>query len=722
MRRISIVYEDDAFGRTLLDMAQATLLSLSLDVFSKAKLPVQTNDMGTSELSGIEEAVQQLCESTEKRASEISDVVLLLVRAHYSASMLDFVLSCTYQLDFPRESVLFVLGAPLLDMFETPNQKSFMDLLQDNLNGKMDIHQRPILQNPENVIVAHGFPHPADIKVPAVEEYQSVMKSYVATLPEVGAFEPCYASIEGYLLGRMVVSILARMVLRPSNGNSAGDFLNTTYTTGAFFVNTTKIGPFSLPSSEGAGCNQGLRSIWIGPLFHSDQEKGLLGTNLVKSNSSISGSMGFYDKCKFQAMIPRDPILFGHIGTSRFRSAYLLEGILAAIQAANRAGGIQGRELGVVPYISTTGSTAHVKEAFQKVVNTTGQILGFLNNDGQNVTNLAVMWKQLDMGRIFFGPVSGNIKLRIPFISRIINIRSSIDDEAVSLLKYLIETRDYSKISILYDDSSEAYQALVALKAAMYQYSIPIKLFASASSKDPQGLYEQFCNKKDLPELIICLGNAESLGPVVRLISRNSPAIHLAFTSLMLPHEILANSNCQRANASCVFSYPMPHPDREDLAIFREFHNDIKVLNSSQIRNLKVSPSNVSLFAVNTEARLLQIEGYLTTKALIKVMEYMAGDPIVYGPHISDEVMQTSILDTSGLKLGPFSTRPCLTDLESDIISGCECNQGMRSVFLYHFVNENGEIASVPEYHFGEVPFSTCDLKVKQGKLCELHF
>jgi hypothetical protein len=96
------------------------------------------------------------------------------------------------------------------------------------------------------VIVTQVVPFPGDESVPAV-------KSYRAALAALGGDnKPGFVSLEGYLVGRTVISVLGKIDGAPTRAN----FVETVTKTGAIDLG-------GLTLHYGSGDNQGLDTVYL---------------------------------------------------------------------------------------------------------------------------------------------------------------------------------------------------------------------------------------------------------------------------------------------------------------------------------------------------------------------------------------------------------------------------------------------------------------------------
>ena len=164
----------------------------------------------------------------------------------------------------------------------------------------------------------------------------------------------------------------------------------------------------------------------------------------------------------------KDKILFGQVaalnGPAQALGHGMREGILAAFEEANRAGGINGRKLelrsiddGYEPEKTIQAINGAINE--DKVFALVGAVGTPTSKAGQPIATAAKV--------PFIGPFTGAEFLRDPFNRYVVNIRSSYFQETEAWIEHLTTDLGITRIAILYQDDAFGLAGLAGVKIAM---------------------------------------------------------------------------------------------------------------------------------------------------------------------------------------------------------------------------------------------------------------
>jgi ABC-type branched-subunit amino acid transport system substrate-binding protein len=610
--------------------------------------------------SNFNEAVSFVCTNEKEGAPQAVFIIA------DQALSIDLVDQCKKKLEVPASNnVVFALGSYV-----------HYDTLKEHATVKSWTQL-------DNIYYARVVPSLSDAESILVKQFNDAK----ANLNGI----PTLYTLEGYLAGLFVAEALKRT----QSPVTAQDFLDSIYEGAILYINGLRLGPFyydaiSNPfavSEDKTGCNQGMRQVWIGAL----------------GKPSYSKSYTFYDTCHFTTPKTLAPVIFGHVGSDESVSRKVLQGISMAFNATNLRGGVNGRKLYVASALASDSSVEAAKNTLSTLLSASPNIAGLLGNQGEGATAKETLMSAYEKGVISFGALSGSSELRNPFLANLINVRGMTQDEAHKLTQYVIETKRMNKIAILHDGSPLALQTLNASKAQLFLHSMSAhSIVSTTENADAQSLYNVIFRGNDIPDIIICHGRMDALKGVLQIISTNSPTTKLAFTSMVTKQEIIDNTACETASDLCLLTHPMSLTNRYDKSLFRQFQQDASLFSKD--------PIAFDEFVV--------FEGYFIAQTLIQVIEALP-TPVVSGKDISDRIMSLSIVNSKGVRLGPYSASNC-TAVKVTQVTGCQCNQGMRSIHVYTFSGSaSGQLEPVKdaETPFGELTFSECGIQLSQGKL-----
>ena len=162
-RRFGIIYQDDAFGRSVLRNYHSVLNSYDLPILARSTFSRNTHAVHAS-LFTLGKA----------------DLDAILVVGSYPANSLIINLAHALGHEYVIANLSFVNSQALRDMVEHPN---------------------------ERILVTEVMPDPEDISRPLVRRFRNAM---VATHEEAQHLTDA-VSLEGYILGRFVIDVLERM-------------------------------------------------------------------------------------------------------------------------------------------------------------------------------------------------------------------------------------------------------------------------------------------------------------------------------------------------------------------------------------------------------------------------------------------------------------------------------------------------------------------------------
>ena len=192
-RRFGIVYQEDAFGRSVLNSYHEALEDLGLPILAKASYTWHTHSIhGT--LFTLEKADL--------------DVVMLAATTSNSGDAIDFAR------EFGHE---FVFG--LLSIVN-------LGLLEEKLGQRFG-----------PAVITRVLPDVRDESIPLTGRFRSAFTAYRNSVPEDADRTADESSLEGYVLGRFVISVLERM---PGEPDRKG-FLEAALESGPFILDGWEI-------------------------------------------------------------------------------------------------------------------------------------------------------------------------------------------------------------------------------------------------------------------------------------------------------------------------------------------------------------------------------------------------------------------------------------------------------------------------------------------------
>src|SRR5271166_5218963 len=164
----------------------------------------------------------------------------------------------------------------------------------------------------------------------------------------------------------------------------------------------------------------------------------------------------------------KDKIVFGQVavleGPAQALGRGMREGILAAFDEANRAGGIDGRKL-ELKSLDDGYEPEKTIEAIKKALDE-DKVFALIGPVG-TPTSKAGQPIATDAKVPFIGPFTGAEFLRHPYNRYVVNVRSSYFQETEAWIEHLTKDLGISKIAILYQDDTFGLAGLAGVKLAM---------------------------------------------------------------------------------------------------------------------------------------------------------------------------------------------------------------------------------------------------------------
>ena len=306
--------------------------------------------------------------------------------------------------------------------------------------------------------------------------------------------------------------------------------------------------------------------------------------------------------------VTREKIVFGQVaaleGPAQALGLGMREGILAAFEEANRAGGIARRrlELRSVDDGYEPGKTIEAIKKFlieDKVFALVGSVGTPTSKAGQPIATEAKV--------PFIGPFTGAEFLRNPYNRYVVNIRSSYFQETETWIEHLTKDLGISKIAILYQDDAFGLAGLDGVKLAMAKRNM--SLVASATFKRNTTAVKSALLEimKAEPQAVVTVGPYKPIAEFVKLarqVKMDAVFVAISFVGSDALAEELGNQG-----AGVIVSQVVPFPWDKSLPVVASYQTAITTLDA------KAKPGFVSL------------EGYLVGRLVVETLKRIPGEP-----------------------------------------------------------------------------------------------
>ena len=306
--------------------------------------------------------------------------------------------------------------------------------------------------------------------------------------------------------------------------------------------------------------------------------------------------------------VSKDSILFGQVaalnGPAQALGQGMREGILAAFEEANRAGGINGRKFELKsiddsyePEKTIEATNKAIKE--DKVFALVGAVGTPTSRAGQPIATAAKV--------PFIGPFTGAEFLRNPFNRYVVNIRASYFQETEAWVEHLTNDLGVTRIAILYQDDAFGLSGLAGVKKAMEKRNLSLVAegtFKRNTTAIKSALLEIM---KSQPQAVVTVGPYKPIATFIKLARQLK--VDATFVAISFVGSDSLAQELGSEGAGVVVSQVVPFPGDKSLPVVASYHSALAAVNE------KSKPGFVSL------------EGYLAGRLVVEAIRRIPGEP-----------------------------------------------------------------------------------------------
>jgi len=303
----------------------------------------------------------------------------------------------------------------------------------------------------------------------------------------------------------------------------------------------------------------------------------------------------------------KDNILFGQVaalnGPAQALGQGMREGILAAFEEVNRAGGINGRKLELKsiddsyePEKTIEATNAAIKE--DKVFALVGAVGTPTSKAGQPIATAAKV--------PFIGPFTGAEFLRNPFNRYIVNIRSSYFQETEAWIEHLSTDLGITRIAILYQDDAFGLAGLAGVKKAMAKRNMSLVgegTFKRNTTAIKSALLEIM---KGQPEAVVTVGPYKPIAEFIKLARQLK--VDATFVAISFVGSDSLAQELGNQGAGVIVSQVVPFPRDKSLPVVASYQNALAAVNS------------------NSKPGFVSLEGYLVGQLVVEALKRVTGE------------------------------------------------------------------------------------------------
>ena len=306
--------------------------------------------------------------------------------------------------------------------------------------------------------------------------------------------------------------------------------------------------------------------------------------------------------------VSKDSILFGQVaalnGPAQALGQGMREGIFAAFEEANRAGGINGRKLelksiddGYEPEKTIEATNKAIND--DKVFALVGAVGTPTSKAGQPIATAAKV--------PFIGPFTGAEFLRNPFNRYVVNIRASYFQETEAWVEHLTNDLGVTRIAILYQDDAFGLSGLAGVKKAMEKRNLSLVAegtFKRNTTAIKSALLEIM---KGQPQAVVTVGPYKPIAAFIKLARQLK--VDATFVAISFVGSDSLAQELGSEGAGVVVSQVVPFPGDKSLPVVASYQSALAAVNE------KSKPGFVSL------------EGYLAGRLVVEAIRRIPGEP-----------------------------------------------------------------------------------------------
>ena len=340
-----------------------------------------------------------------------------------------------------------------------------------------------------------------------------------------------------------------------------------------------------------------------------------------------------------------DRIVFGQSAALKGPAATLglgmRDGILAAFQEANAAGGVHGRKLDLVSY--NDGYQPEMAIANTKRLIEEDQVFALIGEVG-TPTSKAVQPITTEQGVPFIGPFTGANFLRDPSLTNVVNVRASYRQETETWIEHLTTDLGFSRIAILYQDDLFGCTGLEEVTKALEKRGLGLVAEGTYMRGTTAVKRALLAIRKSRPQAVVMVGTYEPCAAFIKLA--RTIKLEAVFVNISFVGSTPLAKELGRDGVGVVVTQVVPLPDDGNVRLVGRYQRALKAVNP------------------NAELDVVSLEGYVVGRLVVEALN-----------QLGNSVTRAGLLSTIR-DVGDF-------DLDGITLSyGPGRNQGMDKVYL----------------------------------------
>ena len=333
--------------------------------------------------------------------------------------------------------------------------------------------------------------------------------------------------------------------------------------------------------------------------------------------------------------VSNDKIIFGQVaalnGPAQALGQGMREGILAAFEDSNRAGGVNGRKLELKsiddsyePEKTIVATNKAITE--ERVFALVGAVGTPTSKAGQPIATAAKV--------PFIGPFTGAEFLRNPFNRYIVNIRSSYFQETEAWIEHLTNDLGITRIAILYQDDAFGLAGLAGVKRAMAKRDMALVAEGTFKRNTTAIKSAMLEIMKGQPQAVVTVGPYKPIAEFIKL------ARQLKFDPVFVAISFVGSDSLAQElgnqGAGVIVSQVVPFPADRTLPLVMAYQAALSTINPG------AKPGFVSF------------EGYIVGRLVVEALKRIPGEP---SREAFLNAIESDPFDLGGMTLGFSATQ-----------------------------------------------------------------
>ncbi len=316
-------------------------------------------------------------------------------------------------------------------------------------------------------------------------------------------------------------------------------------------------------------------------------------------------------------------------------------GILAAFQEINQAGGINGRRLTLTSYDDGYNPSRAIENAHKLIdQDEVFALIGGVGTPTAKVIQPISSEKEVP----FIGPFTGASFLRNPDLRNVVNVRASYEQETEAWIERLTEDLGINRIAVFYQDDSFGRAGLKGVRDALKKRNLEIVAEGKYMRNTTAVKRALLSIREGKPEAVAMIGAYQASAEFIRLA--RSLGLDAVFMNISFVGSKALSRELDGQGQGVYVTQVVPFPEDESLPIISDYQRAMKEFDPA------------------AETGFVSLEGYIVGRFAGEVLKEL-GDTPTRSSFLS-QIDRTKNYDLGGLKL----------------VFGPNDNQGLDRVFL----------------------------------------